>query len=71
VQHFVDRAGRQPFQNKWAVTAIGPVTAGALRKAGFQDILIAEDTTADAVIATLEKHFARSGRRCTTGASRP
>ena len=71
VHHFVDRAGRQPFQNKWAVTAIGPVTAVALRKAGFQHILLAQDTTADAVIATLEKHFARSGTRWTTGASRP
>lgn len=71
VHHFVDRAGRQPFRNQWAATAVGPVTAEALRKAGFQHILLVEDTTVNAVIATLERHFARSETRCTTGANRP
>lgn len=74
VHHFVDLVGREQFTtwgNKLAVVAIGPVTAGALRKAGFQHILLAEDTNADAVITTLEKHFAGAETRSTTGARRP
>ena len=74
VHHFVDLVGREQFAtlgNKLAVVAIGPVTAGALRKAGFQHILLAEDTTAEAVITTLENHFAGAETRFTTGAGRP
>lgn len=74
VHHFVDLVGRGQLATlggRLKVMAIGPVTAGALRKAGFQHMLLAEDTTADAVITALEKHFASAETRCTTGASRP
>jgi hypothetical protein len=42
-----------------------------LRKASFQHILVAEDTTADGVITTLEKHFAGTGTPLTREAIRP
>jgi uroporphyrinogen-III synthase len=61
VEHFVGVVGQEKLrdlQNHLAITAVGPITANALRQLGVDTLLVAEDTTADAVIATLEKHFA-------------
>lgn len=60
VEHFVGILGKEKLhdlQTRLAITAVGPITANALRQAGAENLLIAEDTTADAVIAALEKHF--------------
>ena len=61
VQHFVELMGDEGSRalgKKLAITAVGPVTAKALREAGISCTVIATDTTASSVIAALEKHFA-------------
>jgi uroporphyrinogen-III synthase len=55
------------LQDKLAITAVGPVTAKALRDAGVSRVLVAADTTAAAVIETLEKHFAGAGKAAPAG----
>lgn len=52
-----------------ALTAIGPVTAAALRELGVQRIIAAADTTIPAVIAALETHFARKKALSSAGAN--
>lgn len=74
VHHFVDLLDREhlaTLPDKVTIMALGPVTAEALREASFQHILVAEDTTADGVITTLEKHFAGAGTCFTREAIRP
>jgi uroporphyrinogen III methyltransferase / synthase len=61
VEHFVGIVGDKTFQDlqhRLAVTAVGPITGNALNKAGIEKLIVAGDTTADAVIAALERHFA-------------
>jgi len=61
VEHFVELVGPEKLrdlQNRVAITAVGPITANALRQSGVGTLLVAEDTTADAAITALEKHFA-------------
>jgi uroporphyrinogen III methyltransferase / synthase len=61
VEHFVGIVSKEKLrnlQNRSAITAVGPITANALRQAGVDIVVVAEDTTADAVIAALERHFA-------------
>jgi uroporphyrinogen III methyltransferase/synthase len=61
VEHFVGIVSTEKLhdlQNRFAITAVGPITANALRQSGAGTLLVAEDTTSDAVIAALEKHFA-------------
>lgn len=61
VQHFVELVGAEKLrtiQDKLATTAVGPVTAKALREAGAERIVVASDTTATSVVDALEKHFA-------------
>jgi uroporphyrinogen-III synthase len=41
-----------------AITAVGPVTAEALRKSKVERIVVAADTTSEAVVQALENHFA-------------
>jgi len=60
VQHFAELVGSEKLrtiQQTLAVTAVGPVTAKALREAGLERIVVAADTTAAAVIDALEKYF--------------
>jgi uroporphyrinogen III methyltransferase/synthase len=60
VEHFVGILGREKLrdlQSRMAITAVGPITANALHQSGVDTLLVADDTTADAVIAALEKHF--------------
>jgi uroporphyrinogen III methyltransferase/synthase len=66
VQHFKELLGELRFralQEKAIFTAIGPVTARALRDAGVEQIVSAADTTVSAVVSALEEFF--------TGAKRP
>jgi uroporphyrinogen III methyltransferase / synthase len=61
VQHFVEIVGNEQLriiQDKLAITAVGPVTAKALREAGAEHAVVAGDTTAAAVIEALEQYFA-------------
>jgi uroporphyrinogen III methyltransferase/synthase len=71
VQNFADLMGREQLsslQNRVALAAVGPVTARALRESGVHRPIIAQDTTAAAVVETLEKHFREAGQPSTAGA---
>jgi uroporphyrinogen-III synthase len=60
VHNFADLIGRQrlsEIQHQLAIAAVGPVTSAALREYGIHCIVVAADTTADAVIAALDAHF--------------
>lgn len=62
VQSFIDLVGRErlsALQNRVAMTAIGPVTAKALREASVQRIVMAAEATASAVVQALEGCFAK------------
>ena len=61
VQHFAELVGvtrLRELQGKLAVTAVGPVTANALREAGVERAVVAQDTTVVSVVEALEGHFA-------------
>jgi uroporphyrinogen III methyltransferase / synthase len=61
VQHFAELVGAEQLhkiQDMLAITAVGPVTANALRDAGVQRAVVAADTTAASVMEALEKYFA-------------
>lgn len=71
VQHFVELFGGEQsraLQEKLAITAVGPVTANALREAGILRTVTAGDTTASSVIEALEKHFAGMVKHAPAGA---
>ena len=58
------------LQDKVALTAVGLVTAKALREAGVSRTVVAADTTVAAVIEALEKHFAGTVKQAPAGAKR-
>jgi uroporphyrinogen III methyltransferase / synthase len=71
VEHFVGVVGKEKLhdlQNRLALTAVGPITANVLRQAGVDNLLVADDVTADAVIAVLQKHFATTPKSSAVGA---
>ena len=71
VQHFAERFGGdqlQALQDKLAITAVGPVTAKALRGAGVRRIVLAKETTTTAVVEALEHHYAENVKRAQAGA---
>jgi uroporphyrinogen-III synthase len=73
VQHFGELFGSEQLralQDKLAITAVGPVTAKALRETGVSRVVVAEDTTSAAVIEALEKHFAGTVKQAQAGAKR-
>jgi len=73
VQYFVELFGSEQLcalQDKLAVTAVGPVTAHALREAGVQRTVLAGDTTGAAVVEVLEEHFAGVVKQARAGAKR-
>jgi uroporphyrinogen III methyltransferase / synthase len=55
------------LQDRLAMTAVGPVTAHALREAGVSRAVVAVGTTAAAVIDALENYFAGSGKAAPAG----
>jgi uroporphyrinogen III methyltransferase/synthase len=72
VQHFAELAGidrLRQLQDQLAVTAVGPVTAKALREAGVERIVTASETTAASVIDALGKYFA-AAKAAPAGAKR-
>ncbi len=73
VVHFTEAFGRErlsAIENKLAITAVGPVTAGALRETGVERMVIASDTTAMAVVEALEKHFGNAPKQSGAGVKR-
>lgn len=73
VVHFTEAFGRErlsAIENKMAITAVGPVTAGALRQAGVERVVMARDTTAAAVVEALEEYFAGAAKAAPAGVKR-
>jgi uroporphyrinogen III methyltransferase / synthase len=73
VQHFAALFGGEQLralQDKLVITAVGPVTASALREAGVGRTVVAGDTTAAAVVEALEEHFAGTVKQAPAGAKR-
>jgi uroporphyrinogen-III synthase len=73
VQYFAELLGVEKLrrlQDKLAITAVGPVTANALRGAGVLHALLATDTTAGSVLETLEEHFAGISNTARAGVKR-
>lgn len=73
VLHFAESFGPEQLhmlQAKLAITAVGPVTAGALREAGVERVVVARDTTAAAVVEALEEYFASAAKAAPAGVKR-
>ena len=73
VQYFSELFGSEQLrglQDKLAITAVGHVTANALRQAGVSRIVLARDTTAAAVLESLEENFAGTVKQAQAGAKR-
>jgi uroporphyrinogen-III synthase len=73
VQHFAGLQGSEQLlglQSKLAIAAVGPITAAALQKAGVNDMVVATDTTAAAVVDALEQHFTSIEKHLPAGAKR-
>ncbi len=73
VQHFAELFGGEQLralQDKLAITAVGPVTANALRGAGVRRIVLAKETTATAVVEALEHYYADNVKQAQAGAKK-
>jgi len=73
VQHFIELLGGEQLramQDRLSITAVGPVTAKALRETGVTRIVVAGDTTAAAVVEALEVYFAGAVNQAQAGAKR-
>jgi uroporphyrinogen-III synthase len=73
VHYFAEVFGGEQLrslEDKLAITAVGPVTANALREAGVQRTVLAGETAAAAVVEALEKHFAGTVKQARAGAKR-
>ena len=73
VHHFAELLGAEQLrqlQDRLTITAVGPVTAKALREAGVVRAVIAADTTAASVIEALEKHFGGTLKAAPAGVKR-
>jgi uroporphyrinogen III methyltransferase / synthase len=71
VQHFAELVGSERLsmlENRMAMTAVGPVTSGALLKIGMRRILTSADTSATSVLEALEKYFAEEWKQSHAGA---
>lgn len=73
VHNFAELTGAKQLrglQDRLTITAVGPITAGALRDAGVERFFVAADTTTAAVIHALEQHFAGTTRQSAAGVKR-
>jgi uroporphyrinogen-III synthase len=73
VQYFTELFGSEQLrtlQDKLVITAVGPVTANALREVGVRRAILAADTAGAAVIQALEEHFAGHVKQAQAGAKR-
>jgi uroporphyrinogen-III synthase len=72
VHHLHDVLGGEKFvefSRRAVFAAIGPVTEKALRKAKVERVVMAADTTVEAVLAALKEHFTASGAKLPAGAN--
>jgi uroporphyrinogen-III synthase len=70
VHHLRDLLGVQRFRDlslQSIYIAIGPVSENALKAEGISRILLAEDTTVAAAIATMAEYFAKAGHHQPAG----
>ena len=70
VQHFEDLAGKgklSALEDRMALTAVGPVTANALRKIGARRIFTSADTSTASILEALELHFGKDLMRAHAG----
>jgi len=70
VHNFVESTGVDQLhglQDRLAIAAVGPVTAGALRDAGVERVVVAADTTTATVVQALEQYFTGTIRQPATG----
>jgi uroporphyrinogen-III synthase len=73
VHSFVESAGvdqLRGLQDRLAITAVGPVTAGTLRDAGSERFVVSADTTTAAVVHALEQYFASTIKQSAAGVKR-
>jgi uroporphyrinogen-III synthase len=73
VNNFTELAGVEQLlglQDRLAIAAVGPVTAGALRDAGVERVVVAVDTTTAAVVQALEQYFTGAIRQSAAGVKR-
>jgi uroporphyrinogen III methyltransferase/synthase len=73
VENFSGIAGDRTLvdlQQRMAITAVGPITAHELNQAGVHTLVVAVEPTSDAVIAALEKHFAKAAKMSAAGVTR-
>ena len=73
VQNFGELVGAEHFvglQDGLAITAVGPVTAEALRHLKMERIVVAADTTSAAVVQALENYFTNTVKSYPAGAKR-
>lgn len=71
VHHLEDVLGNGRFielSRRAVFAAIGPVTKDALRKANVEHVVVAQDTTVEAVITALTDYFTASGMKLPAGA---
>jgi uroporphyrinogen-III synthase len=62
VHHLEEAVGNERFRGlsrRTVFAAIGPITKDALRHAGVERVLLASDTSANAIIGALEEYFAQ------------
>lgn len=74
VEHFLEVLGEArlaDLQSRLTITAIGPVTAAALGRAGVKSMLTSPDVTADAVADALLAHFGATPNVSATGVREP
>jgi uroporphyrinogen-III synthase len=55
------------LESRLAIAAVGAITSNALQQFGVTKLLVAEDTTADAVVAALTQHFAVARKASAVG----
>lgn len=66
VHTFIEALGQdapRDLDRRLFLLAVGPVTATALRNAGWQHIAVAADTTEHFILAALDDHFAAVGAK--------
>jgi uroporphyrinogen III methyltransferase / synthase len=72
VHHFREVVGEKRFMKlsqRAVFAAIGPVTQDTLQKAKVERLVMAGDTSVDAVITALNQHFTVNGAKLPTGAN--
>jgi uroporphyrinogen-III synthase len=73
VEHLVQSLGAaklRDLQNEVALVAVGPITATALQKLEIMQIVVAAETSAEAVVEALKQHFSSTEKHSIAGVRR-